>query len=98
MYIYIYLSIYTNINMTKCQYQQCKRVLITRVERIKHIYIARIKYIYIFIYMLINFSTYAFVLPNPLVLLLMKLKVCRNGCGIPDETTKLGKSFLRRPL
>ena len=25
----------TNINMTKCQYQQCKRVLNTRVERIK---------------------------------------------------------------
>ena len=30
--IYIYI---TNINMTKCQYQQCKRVLNTRVERIK---------------------------------------------------------------
>ena len=25
----------TNINMTKCQYQQCKRVPNTRVERIK---------------------------------------------------------------
>ena len=25
----------TNINMRKCQYQQCKRVLNTRVERIK---------------------------------------------------------------
>ena len=25
----------TNINMTKCQYQQCKRVLNTRVELIK---------------------------------------------------------------
>ena len=25
----------TNINMTKCQYQQCKRVLNTRAERIK---------------------------------------------------------------
>ena len=30
----IYMYIY-NINMTKCQYQQCKRVLNTRVERIK---------------------------------------------------------------
>ena len=27
----------TNINMTKCQYQQCKRVLNARVERIKNI-------------------------------------------------------------
>ena len=32
--IYIYIYIY-NINMIKCQYQQCKRVLNTRVERIK---------------------------------------------------------------
>ena len=34
IYIYIYIYIY-NINMTKCQYQQCKRMLNTRVERIK---------------------------------------------------------------
>ena len=35
IYIYIYACIYININMTKCQYQKCKRVLNTRVERIK---------------------------------------------------------------